>query len=160
MKTQNEQKEKENKTGDKMIIRLKEETVNEIFKNENNKEKKAKPHIFNNKKNNKECSNLLRLAINTEKELLVMPYPKEKQKKNKTLNEIGLANGISYPTTNIITGILSEKDNYKVIIREKDENKYNAKKIISLRKIIYILKMQNIKNYFLDMLIVCILFLC
>ena len=45
-----------------------------------------------------------------------MPYPKEKQKKNKTLNEIGLANGISYPTTNIITGILSEKDNYKVII--------------------------------------------
>ena len=28
------------------------------------------------------------------KELLVMPYPKEKQKKNKTLNEIGIANGI------------------------------------------------------------------
>ena len=65
MKTQKVQKEKENKTGDKMIIRLKEETVNEIFKNENNKEKKAKLHIFNNKKNNKECSNLLRLAINT-----------------------------------------------------------------------------------------------
>ena len=127
MKTQNEQKEKENKTGDKMIIRLKEETVNEILKNENNKEKKAKPYIFNNKKNNKECSNLLRLAINTEKELLVMPYPKEKQKKNKTLNEIGLANGISYPTTNIITGILSEKDNYKVIIRGEDENKYDSK---------------------------------
>ena len=38
---------------------------NEIFENENNKEKKAKPHIFNNKKNNKECSNLIRLAINT-----------------------------------------------------------------------------------------------
>ena len=45
-----------------------------------------------------------------------MPYPKEKQKKNKTLNEIGIANGIYYPTTNIIKGILSEKDNYKVII--------------------------------------------
>ena len=45
-----------------------------------------------------------------------MPYPKEKQKKNKTLNEIGIANGIYYPTTNIIRGILSEKDNYKVII--------------------------------------------
>ena len=55
---------------------------NEIFKNVNNKEKKAKHHIFKNKKNNNECSNLLRLAINTEKELLVMPYPKEKQKKN------------------------------------------------------------------------------
>ena len=45
-----------------------------------------------------------------------MPYPKEKQKKNKTLNEIGIASGIYYPTTNIIKGILSEKDNYKVII--------------------------------------------
>ena len=33
MKTQKEPKEKENKTGDKMIIRLKEETVKEIFKN-------------------------------------------------------------------------------------------------------------------------------
>ena len=55
---------------------------NEIFKNVNNKEKKVKPHIFNNKKNNNECSNLLRLAINIEKELLVMPYPKEMQKKN------------------------------------------------------------------------------
>ena len=62
------------------------------------------------------------------KELLVMPYPKEKQKKNKTLNEIGITNGIYYPTTNIIKGILSEKDNYKVIIRGEDENKYNAKK--------------------------------
>ena len=72
----------------KMAPRLKEETVNEIFKNVNNNEKKAKPHIFNNKKNNNACSNLLRLAINTEKELLVMPYPKEKQKKNKILNEI------------------------------------------------------------------------
>ena len=88
------------------------------------------------------------------KELLVMPYPKEKQKKNKILNEIGIANGIYYPTTNIIKRILSEKDNYKVIIREKDENKYNAKKIISLRKIIYILKMQNIKIIFL----ICLLF--
>ena len=29
-----------------------------------------------------------------------MPYPKEKQKKNKTLNEIRIANGIYYPTTN------------------------------------------------------------
>ena len=80
-----------------------------------------------------------------------MPYPKEKQKKNKT---IGIANGIYYPTTNIIQGILSEKYYYKVIIRGEDENKYNAKKIISLRKIIYILKIQNIKIIFL----ICLLF--
>ena len=89
-----------------------------------------------------------------------MPYPKEKQKKNKTLNEIGIANGIYYPTTNIIKGILSEKDNYKVIIREKDENKYNAKKNnITSKNNIYIKNAKH-NNYFLDMLIVCILFLC
>ena len=126
---------------------------NEIFKNVNNKEKKAKPHIFNNKKNNNEFPNLLRLAINTVKGIISYAISKRKTK-IKTLNEIGIANGIYYPTTNIIKGILSEKDNYKVIIREKDENKYNAKKIISLRKIIYILKMQNIKIIFL----ICLLF--
>ena len=80
MKTQKEQKEKENKTGDKMIIRLKEETVNEIFKNVNNKEKKAKPYIFNNKKNNNECSNLLRLAINTVKRIISYAISKGKTK--------------------------------------------------------------------------------
>ena len=51
-----------------------------------------------------------------------MPYPKEKQKKNKILKEIGIANAIYYPTTNIIQEILSEKDNDKVIIRGEDEN--------------------------------------
>ena len=88
-----------------------------------------------------------------------MPYPKEKQKKNKTLNEIGIANGIYYPTTNIIKEILSEKDNYKVIIRGEDENKYNAKKNnITSKNNIYIKNAKH-KNYFLDMLIVFILFL-
>ena len=40
MKTQKEQKEKENWTRDKIILRLKEESVSEIFKNENNKKKR------------------------------------------------------------------------------------------------------------------------
>ena len=47
----------------------------------------------------------------------IISYAISKRKtKIKTLNEIGIANGIYYPTTNIIKGILSEKDNYKVII--------------------------------------------
>ena len=88
-----------------------------------------------------------------------MPYPKEKQKKNKTLNEIWITNDIYYPTTNIIKGILSEKDNYKVIIRGADENKYNVKKNnITSKNNIYIKNAKH-KNYFLDMLIVLILFL-
>ena len=49
------------------------------------------------------------------------------QKKSKILNETGIANGIYYPRTNVIKGILSENDNYKVIIRGEDENKYNSK---------------------------------
>ena len=123
---------------------------NEIFENVNNKEKKRNI-IF---------SIIKRIIMNTRIYLDQQLIQKKNyqlchiQQKNKTLNEIGIANGIYYPTTNIIQGILSEKDNYKVIIREKDENKYNAKKIISLRKIIYILKMQNIKIIFL----ICLLF--
>ena len=62
-----------------------------------------KLHISNNKKNNNECSNLLRLAINTEKKLLIKPYPKEKQiikwKKN---NKFSLSN-----TKNIAKKIIS-----------------------------------------------------
>ena len=53
---------------------------NEIFKNVNNKEKKAKPHIFNNKKNNNECSNLLRLVINTVKRIISYAISKGKTK--------------------------------------------------------------------------------
>ena len=53
---------------------------NEIFKNVNNKEKKAKPHIFNNKKNNNECSNLLRLAINIVKRIISYAISKRKTK--------------------------------------------------------------------------------
>ena len=85
MKTQKEQKEKENRTGDKMILRLKEETVNEIFKNENNKEKKAKPHIFDNKKNNNEFPNLLRLAINTVKRIISYAISKRKTKEKQNI---------------------------------------------------------------------------
>ena len=81
----------------KMVPRLKDEIVNEIFKKENNKEKKAKPHIFNNKKNNKECSNLPGLAINTQKELLLfedtnkLKYTLIKEKRD----------GIKYPLNKV-----------------------------------------------------------
>ena len=63
MKSQKKKSSEENKTGEKMIIKLKEETVNEIIKDELKKEKKERPLIFNNKKNNKDCSDLLKNAI-------------------------------------------------------------------------------------------------
>ena len=58
---------------------------NEIFKNVNNKEKKAKPHIFNNKKNNSECSNLLRLAINIVKRIISYAISKRKTKEKQNI---------------------------------------------------------------------------
>ena len=71
-----------------------------------------------------------------------MPYPKEKQKKNKILNEIGIANGIYYPATNIIK---YNSKNHKFSL---SNNKNIAKKnnITSKNNI------SNVrhKNYFLD----------
>ena len=58
---------------------------NEIFKNVNNKEKKAKPHIFNNKKNNNEGSNLLRLAINIVKRIISYAISKRKTKEKQNI---------------------------------------------------------------------------
>ena len=118
---------KENISEGKMIIKLKEDTVNEIIKDEEKNEKKLKSLIFNNKKNNNICSNLLKSVINNEKQLLVIPYPKEKQKKVKTLNEIGRANGISYPDYSVIKGVITEFNNYKEFLRGDDDNKYNSK---------------------------------
>ena len=124
MKSQTKPDNKDNKQNEKMIIKLKEETVNEIIKDELKKEKKQKLIIFNNKKNNVQCSNLLKSTINTEKELLFMPYAKEKQKINKTLNEIGRSNGISYPNYSIIKGEIADN---KEILRGEDLNKFNSK---------------------------------
>ena len=127
MKHQKIKNNKDNISEEKMIIKLKEDTVNEIIKDEAKNEKKLKSLIFNNKKNNNICSNLLKSVINNEKQLLVIPYPKEKQKKVKTLDEIGRANGISYPDYSIIKGVITEFNNYKEFLRDDDDNKYNSK---------------------------------
>ena len=124
MKSQKKKNSKGNKSGDKMIIKLKPETINEIMKDEQKKEEKRKIIIFNNKKNNVKCSDLLKSAINTEKALLVIPYAKEKQKIHKTLNEIGRSNGISYPNYSVIKGAIIDN---KAIMRVDDTNKFNSK---------------------------------
>ena len=123
----NSKNSKKNNSDQKMTLKFKQDTINEIFQNEPTKEKKKKAIIFNNKKNNGICSDLLKSAVNTEKELLYKPYPKEKQKVNKTLNTIGRANGISYPITNVINGILTQDKNYMAIIRDDHQKKYNNK---------------------------------
>ena len=93
-------------------------------------EKKPKIKIFNNKKNNDICSNLLKSAMTNEKELITMPYAKEKQKKNKTMNTIGNANGISYPNISIFNGgnNLNVDVNILNIIRDNDKLNKKGKK--------------------------------
>ena len=124
MKSHKKENSKDHKSEEKMIIKLKEDTVNEIVKDDFKKEQNPKILIFNNKKNNLKCSDLLKSTINTEKELLFMPYAKEKQKINKTLNEIGRSNGISYPNYRIIKGVVTDN---KEILRGDNLNKFNSK---------------------------------
>lgn len=60
--------------------------------------------IFNNKKNNDRCSNLLKKMKSDEKELVIFPYVKEKQKVNKTIHAIGHSNGVVYLKTSVLSG--------------------------------------------------------
>ena len=113
------------KSPEKMVITVDEKIQKEL---EQEEAKKPKIKIFNNKKNNGICSDLLKSAINQEKELIMMPYAKEKEKINKTLNTIGNAHGISYPTCSVINGILTQDKNYLAIIREDDRKKNKKKK--------------------------------
>ena len=130
-KTEEKSKSPKNKIPEKMIIKVDQTISKELAKNE--EEIKPKKQIFNNKKNNGLCSDLLRTSINQEKELILIPYPKEKQKINKTLNTIGNANGISYPTCSVIKGILTQDKNYLAIIRDADKktNKKKKNKLMS-----------------------------
>ena len=103
-------------------------TNNKEDDNKKNKEipipkRKSKTKIFNNKKNNENCSNLLKNIMKNEKELIIMPYAKEKQKKNKTINTIGAINGISYPKISIYSGgnNLNSNANIMNIIRVDDK---------------------------------------
>ena len=108
------------KSSQKMIIKIDEKIEKEL-------EKKPKIKIFNNKKNNIICSELLKSTINQEKELILIPYAKEKQKINKTLNTIGNSHGISYPNCSVIKGTVPKDKNYLSIIRD-DDKKINKKK--------------------------------
>ena len=88
------------------------------------KNKKKKIRIFNNKKNNNACTQLLKTFQNEEKDLIMLPYPKKKENVNKTLNTIGNAHGISYPVYSVITGT---SKGYLSIITDKDRKNGNEK---------------------------------
>ena len=84
--------------------------------------------IFNNKKNNNICSNILKKMKENEKELILFPYAKKKQMINKTINTIGPSNGITYLKTSVLSGG-NEKNFYNNFINiiRINENKNNLK---------------------------------
>ena len=87
-----------------------------------------KIQIFNNKKNNNLCLNILKKMKENEKELIIIPYAKEKQKVYKTINAIGHSNGITYLKTSLLSGG-NEKNFYNNFINNirNNENKKNMK---------------------------------
>ena len=132
------------KSPKKMIIKIDLNTQKELEK----EEKKSKK-IFNNKKNNGICSQILRTSLNQEKELIILPYAKEKQKINKTINTIGNANGISYPQYSVIKGITLEDKNYLSIIRNDDKKKKKKNKFINNNRKEYKAEI-NLENDIID----------
>jgi hypothetical protein len=83
------------------------------------KSRTSKTNIFNNKKNNDICSELLKTTMKNEKKLYLIPYATKKEKINKTFHTIGDANGISYQSYSVIDGNVIE-DNL-VIVRDNDK---------------------------------------
>ena len=90
--------------------------------------RKSKVNIFNNKKNNDLCSELLRSTMKNEKELILIPYAQKKQKINKTFHTIGDAHGIPYPNVSVVNGMLLGKQNYVNIIRGDDRKSMVSRK--------------------------------
>jgi len=121
----------QNKIPEKMRIKVDDNFLLELQKE---KEKKPKIKIFNNKKNNGICSELLKSTLTNEKELILLPYAKEKQKVFKTLNTIGNAHGISYPTCSVIKGTSLKDKNYLTIIRDDKKKKRRIKKDMTTYK--------------------------
>ena len=123
------------KSEEKMIIKIDENIQKEI---EQEQEKKPKIKIFNNKKNNDICSNILKKMKENEKKLIVFPYVQKKLKINKTIDTIGHSNGITYLNINLLRGGNTKYNNFISNMRfdenyiknkRKNENKLYFKQI-------------------------------
>ena len=99
---------------------------------------------FNTPMNNILCSQLLQSVMNNEKQLILIPYAKKKEKINKTFNTIGNSNGISYYEYRVIKGNEKDKNNIFNIIRE--DNRKSLSKMKEYSEISSIRK-SNFSNY-------------
>ena len=81
--------------------------------------------IFNNKKNNDICSDLLKEIKNNEKKLIILPFAKEKQKVNKTIHTIGNSNGVTYLKTSLLSGGNENNEYNNFIDKIRSDRKNN-----------------------------------
>lgn len=87
--------------------------------------KRANTKIFNNKKNNDICSNLLKQSIENGNKLSLFPYAKQKEKINKTIDTIGFFNGISYSKTSILSGGNVNLGNHNIMYITRENKRGN-----------------------------------
>ena len=83
---------------------------------------------FNTPTNNDICSQLLQAALENEKQLLLVPFARQKEKIKKTFNTIGKSNGISYSEFRVIKGEQNESNNILNIIRDDDRRSLSKRK--------------------------------
>ena len=119
-KTKNRDRDSDINEDSKIKIKIKSEESMDNNSLKSKEKRKKGVNIFNNKKNNTLCSELLRSTMNNEKKLILIPYAKKKEKIKKTFHTIGDANGIPYPKVGVINGILLGEQNYVNIIRDDD----------------------------------------
>ena len=87
-----------------------------------------KAEKFNTPTNNDICSQLLQAALDNEKQLLLVPFARQKEKIKKTFNTIGKSNGISYSEFRVIKGEQNESNNILNIIRDDDRRSLSKRK--------------------------------
>ncbi len=87
-----------------------------------------KAEKFNTPTNNDICSQLLQAAFDNEKQLILVPFVRQKEKIKKTFPTIGKSNGISYSEYRVIKGDQSDNNNILNIIRDDDRRSLSKRK--------------------------------
>ena len=140
-KKQKEKKDKESENIVNDYLKLKNKILEgkyqDVYQKQISKEKNSKRlsiesdgnyDKFNTPSNNDICSQLLKATMNNEKQLLLIPYAKQKEKIKKTFNTIAKLNGVSYSEYRVIQGTENDSNNIYNIIRDDNRKSLSKRK--------------------------------
>ena len=140
-KKRKEKKEKESEKAANDYIKFKNKILDENYQNIYQKQLSKETNSnrlslenddiyekFNTPSNNDICSQLLKSTMNNEKQLLLVPYAKKKEKIKKTFNTIAKLNGVSYSEFRVIKGTEMDNNNIYNIIRDDDRKSLSKRK--------------------------------